>query len=354
MTTSLELTGQKLGDGTIISLDSGEKIFRLHSYEANPIVKPQDLGLTWREGDELRIGAVFNGGAEFFQKGVILTPRCHRNYHKGKFFDKRLGIERECMENYISEVWPLISEDGINFTRFKDVIIRADGSDHKDFTYGIEDIRITKYDEVYVLIGCGKIKPPFKGSNADRIAIYSTTDFEQITYHEIVESFDSRNAVLFPEPIGGRYHILLRFHPDIYIDILEADLDQLLNPSKHRKYWQKIYNRRSRNLLLEAGKYEHEREKIGPGPPAIKTSRGWLLIYHAVGEIDADIYSIYGLKEKIGRGYSVCSALLDLDQLNRVLCRTRYPIYIPSAPYELKGDHQYQVDVPAVVFPTGA
>ena len=38
----------------------------------------------------------------------------------------------------------------------------------------------------------------------------------------------------------------------------------------------------------------------------------------------------------------------------KVLCRTRNPIYIPSAPYELYGNDQYPVDVPAVVFPVGA
>ncbi len=42
----------KLGEGTIVSLDSGEVAFKLASFENNPIVKPQDLGLTWHEDDE--------------------------------------------------------------------------------------------------------------------------------------------------------------------------------------------------------------------------------------------------------------------------------------------------------------
>ncbi|MFQ6093655.1 MAG: hypothetical protein ACE5OR_13455, partial [bacterium] len=108
------------------------------------------------------------------------------------------------------------------------------------------------------------------------------------------------------------------------------------------------------NLLLEAGHYPHEREKIGPGTQVIRTERGWLLIYHAVGEIGDNICKAYGLREKIERGYSICAALLDLDDPKKVLCRTRNPIYIPSAPYELHGNDQYPVDVPAVVFPVGA
>ena len=247
-----------------------------------------------------------------------------------------------------------MSEDGIHFKKFNDMVIRGDGSEHKDFIYGIEDIRIIKIEYRYFLIGCGKIKPPFKAEKGDRIAIYSTENFKNIQYHGIVKSFDSRNAVLFPETINEKHYIILRFYPNIHLDYLEAGLEQLLNPAKHTKYWEKIYNRREETLLLEAKKFPHEKEKIGAGPQIIKTEKGWLLIYHSVGEIDKDICEIYGLKEKIKRGYSICAALLDLENPRKVLRRTKYPIYIPSAPYELLGNEEYPVDVPYVVFPTGA
>ena len=354
MIPSFNQTIQKLGDGEIILLNSGDTIFKMDSFRDNPIVKPQDLGLIWDEDGKLKIGAVFNPGAEIFQDKIILLPRCHQGYRKGKFFDKKFGIERSYLENYISEALPLVSDDGINFTRFRNVVIKGDGTDHQDFTYGIEDLRIIKYDHRFLLVGCGKIKPPFKGENADRIAIYSTEDFVNISYHGLVESFDSRNAVPFSEPINGRFYILLRFHPNIHLACLEAGIEQLLNPSKYKKEWGKLYEQRQQNLLLEAGYLAHEKEKIGPSTPLIKTDRGWLLIYHSVGEIEGDICKKYGLPEKIKRGYSICAALLDLENPEKVLCRTRHPIYIPSAPYELYGDEQYPVDVPVVVFPVGA
>jgi len=354
MISSFNQTTQKLGGGKIVTLDSGDTIFKMGSFIDNPIVKPHDLGLIWKENDTLKIGAVFNPGAEIFQDKVILLPRCHQGYRKGKFFDEKLGIERSYLENYISEVLPLVSDDGIHFNRFRDVVIKGDGTDHQDFIYGIEDLRIIKYDHRFLLVGCGKIKPPFKGENADRIAIYSTEDFVNISYHGLVESFDSRNAIPFSEPIDGRHYILLRFHPNIHLAYLEAGIEQLLNPSKYKKEWEKIYEQRQQNLLLEAGYLAHEKEKIGPSTPLIKTDRGWLLIYHSVGEIEENICKEYGLSEKIKRGYSICAALLDLENPEKVLCRTRHPIYIPSAPCELYGDEQYPVDVPAVVFPVGA
>ena len=350
----LDKSIQQLSNGSVVTLDNGEHIFKLGSFEGNPIIKPQDLGLTWHVDGELKIGAVFNGGAEVFQDRVMLMPRCHQGYFEGKFVDPGTGIERICLENYVSEIWPLVSEDGINFSRFRDIVIRGDGTDHQDFIYGIEDIRIIKYDQRYLLIGCGKTGPAFKAAKADRVAVYSTNDFVNITYHGIIESFDSRNAVPFPGLINGQQYMLLRFHPDICLDVLETGIDQLLSPDTHIKYWKEIYERRSNNLLLRAGGYPHEKEKIGPGTQVIKTDKGWLVIYHAVGEIEYDICKAYGLAENIERGYSICAALLDLDNPRKVLCRTRKPIYIPSAPYELYGNDQYPIDVPAVVFPVGA
>ena len=343
-----------LGNGKVEEIESGQTIFILDSYEKNPVVKPQNIGLTWYDNGKLKTGAVFNGGAEYFEDRVILLPRCHRNYRKGKFFDEKLGLERDCLENYTSEVWPLTSTDGINFSRFQNLAIRGDGTDHQDFAYGIEDIRIIKYENSYVLIGCGKTKPPFKGSNADRIAVYSTEDFVKTTYCGMVESFDSRNAVPFPTTVNGNLYTLLRFHPDIHIGLLKAGMNQFLNPAAHKDKWEEIYNMRNENLLLKAGLYPHEKEKIGPGPQLIKTDRGWLLIYHAVGEIDINICKAYGLSKKIERGYSISAALLDLEDPRNVICRTKNPIYIPSAPYELYGNEEYPVDVPAVVFPVGA
>ncbi len=350
----LESFAKELGDGEIIRIGSGEFIFKFSSFKENPIVKPQDIELTWYEDNILKLGAVFNGGAELFEDNVVLLPRCHHHYKKGTFYDERLGIERTCLENYISEVNCLKSADGIHFEKFNNVKIKGDGTDHKDFIYGIEDIRIIKQDQRYILIGCGKVEPAFKGKNADRIAVYSTRDFRNINYNGIIKSFDSRNAVLFSEPVDGNYYILLRFNPNIHIDILEAGIEQILNPSKYEHNWQKIYNRKNSNLLLKAGDYPHEKEKIGPGTQIINTEKGWLLIYHAVGEIGNDICKSYGLSKKINRGYSVCIALLDKDNPKKILCRTKNPVYIPSAPYELYGNDKFPVDVPAVVFPVGA
>ena len=343
---------QELSDGEIVKLNSDKFVFKLSSYKGNPILKPQDFGLVWEENGKHRTGAIFNGGAELYNNKIILTPRCHKRYNRVKSFDSQSGTDRYCLDNYLSEIWILESEDGVHFNRFNNLVIRGDGVEHRDFIYGIEDIRITRYSDFYWLMGCGKLKPPFKGGNADRIAIYSTKDFSNIKYHGMVSYFDTRNAVLFSDGMDNELYLLLVFYPNIHLAKIRAD--QLLNPTGYESEWKSIYRHRNSNLLIKAGEYLHEGEKIGAGPPPIKTERGWLLIYHSVGELSPDICKLYGVSGKIKRGYSVCVALLDLDARCKVIARTNTPVYIPSAPYELYGDAEYPVDIPAVVFPVGA
>ncbi|MHA2139824.1 MAG: glycoside hydrolase family 130 protein, partial [Candidatus Hodarchaeales archaeon] len=283
--------------------------------------------------------------------------RVHAEYQRGQFFDESLQIERIGFKNYISKIWILISEDGINFNRYHNTLIKGDGTSHEDFFHGIEDVRITKTNGQFLLIGCGKILPPFQGQigvKGDRIAIYSTLDFIDIDYHGIIEDIDVRNTVIFPESVSGKYYILLRFGKNIHIDVLEAGMNQLLHPSNYCSLWDQINNRRKKTKFLEAGSYPHEKEKIGPGPPPIRTEKGWLIIYHAVGEVNSSIARVYGLSQKINRSYSICAAILDLHNPSKVLCRTKYPIYIPSKPWELYGNEVYPVDIPAVVFPMGS
>ncbi|MHA2249980.1 MAG: glycoside hydrolase family 130 protein [Candidatus Kariarchaeaceae archaeon] len=354
--SSLDETITSAQDGSLDELSNGDTIFKLHSHPSNPIVRPEDFGQIWYDDGILKIGSIFNCGSTLFDGKIIIAPRVHSEYQSGQFFDETLGRQRFFFRNYISKIWILTSDDGINFERYNDGILKGDGTDHRDFIYGIEDVRIIQNNELYWLIGCGKVIPPFqgtKGNAGDRIAFYSTNDFQEFTYHGIVPEIEARNTVIFPELISDKQYIFLRFDGDIYINFLEHGLDQLRNPSHYEKLWDKMYQGRKNTLLLEKGSYPHEMEKIGPGPPPVKTEKGWLFIYHSVGEISSDLGNKYGVDAKINRGYSVCAALLDLDDPSKILRRTKYPLYIPCQPWELFGDEKLNIDVPAVVFPVG-
>jgi len=347
-------TFDNLGDGEIISINPNKRLFKLSSFHSNPIIKPQDFGLKGDKQDDWWPGAVFNPGAEVFNNGIVLTPRCHKNYKKVIFFDKKMGTERTGFENYISEILPLFSNDGIHFKQIDHISIQGNGINNKDFRYGIEDIRIIKLKDKYLLVGCGKVKPPFKGRNADRVAIYSTHDFKNIEYYGIITAFDSRNAIVFPETIEGKIYMLFRFHPNIHLDFLKAGFDQLFNPKNYKTEWKEIYQRKEKNILIKAGRTLHSKEKVGPGTQLIKTPEGWLLIYHSVGTIERNILLAYGIDSELKRAYSISAALLDLKNPKKIIAKSKYPIYIPHKPYELNGNKEYPIDVANVVFPTGA
>ena len=75
--------------------------------------------------------------------------------------------------------------------------------------------------------------------------------------------------------------------------------------------------------------------KVGAGAPPIKTDKGWLLIYHAIGEEDP------------GR-YKMGAMLLDIADPTKVLARSFRPILEPEEHYENEG-YKY-----GVAYPCGA
>ena len=84
--TSISNFSQKLGCGKTVAINREETIFMLDSFTGNPIIKPQDLNLTWKEDDGIHTGSVFNGGAETFNDKVILAPRCQSHYKKNHLY----------------------------------------------------------------------------------------------------------------------------------------------------------------------------------------------------------------------------------------------------------------------------
>ncbi|MCD4687602.1 MAG: glycosidase, partial [Anaerolineae bacterium] len=156
-----------------------------------------------------------------------------------------------------------------------------------------------------------------------------TDDFQRYRKLGVVgpDVFD-RNAVLFPEMVGGKLILIHRAESDIQIAFFD-DLDHLLDPGP--EFWPDYLRHLDDHKLLTQV-YPWEAKKIGASCPPLQTPEGWLLIYHGV---DMD------------HVYRAGAALLDLDDPRRVIARTAEPILEPEAPYELVGD------VPNVVFPQG-
>jgi len=125
----------------------------------------------------------------------------------------------------------------------------------------------------------------------------------------------NKNAVIFPRRVNDRYLMCHRLDPDIYIaysDDLRTWEDTILLMRPRSGFWDCV--------------------KIGAAGPPIELDEGWLLVYHGVD---------------VKRTYRLGVAILDKENPERVVYRSKIPILEPTEDYERFGF------VPNVVFSCG-
>jgi len=133
-----------------------------------------------------------------------------------------------------------------------------------------------------------------------------------------------KDALLFPEKIGGKYIIYHRIEPSIWVSYL----DQLEFPVPKENH----------SIIMgpRPGKM-WDFLKIGAGSQPIKTKYGWLMIYHGVD------------KERV---YRLGVMLVPLDNPERVIYRSPNPILSPETEHEI--GKPGETWIPNVVFTCGA
>jgi predicted GH43/DUF377 family glycosyl hydrolase len=207
--------------------------------------------------------------------------------------------------DFVSRIGYAVSQDGLRWNRLSDPVVSPHNG--RDDYRGVEDPRVTPLDGAfymtYTAYGVNSFFPMIARSE------------NLITWEDIgpLERAENKDHVLFPEKIGGRYAILHRRSPNIWI----AFSDDLRTWTDH----QIIMQPREDN--------DWDSASIGSNGVPIKTEHGWLLFYHGYEE------------EHI---YRQSVALLDLDDPTRVISRPREFIMEPVETWEIKGD------VPNVIF----
>ncbi len=189
--------------------------------------------------------------------------------------------------------------------------------------YHVYDPRITRIDkDLFVVVAMDT------GAGC-RLGLLRSTDLLHLEYLGTVSQADERNGVLFPERVQGCYLMLRRPNRPAADGSPRSGDTIELAASDDLLAW------RALGAVME-GRPHFWDELIGPGPPPIKTSRGWLLLYHGIA---THFHSV--------NVYQAGVALLDLEDPRRVLARGRENILEPREIYELTGQ------VPNVVFPAG-
>lgn len=225
--------------------------------------------------------------------------------HDGKY----IMIFRSHKMNGRSILGKATSDDGFNFTVDKEpFMVPATNGIFKDYEeYGIEDPRIVLVEGEYLITYSAYSR------YGVRIGLAKTTDFVEIERFSLITEADYRNVVIFPEKFNGLYARLDRPHSEI------SPWAIWISYSPDLRFWGES------KMIMKPMQYHWDEMKIGPGAPPIKTSRGWLNIYHGVfPTMDGSVYRL-GV------------ALHDLQDPAKIIAVGDDWILQPDEPYEITG-----------------
>jgi beta-1,4-mannooligosaccharide/beta-1,4-mannosyl-N-acetylglucosamine phosphorylase len=269
------------------------ELFKRHPH--NPLLTAED----W----PYPCNSVFNAGATKFEDDYLLLVRVED--HKGF---SHLTVAR--------------SFDGITNWRIDQrPTMPPLPEDYPEEMWGIEDPRITRIEGsdfwavAYTAFSRG----------GPLVSLATTRDFKTFDRLGPVMPPDDKDAALFPVRFDGRWAML---HRPVGSGWMGAHIWVSFSPDL--KHWgdHKIVLRARSGGWWDAN-------KIGLSPPPLETPEGWLMLYHGVRHTPSGCIYRLGL------------ALLDRNNLTRVLRRGDEWVFSPKVPYERDGD------VDDVVFPAG-
>ncbi len=237
-----------------------------------------------------------------------------------KHNDEYIMLFRSHKLNGRSIIGKAVSSDGYNFkVAPAPFITPATEGVFKEYeAFGVEDPRISYIDGEYLITYSAY------SQHGVRIGLAKTKDFKTVERFSLITEADYRNVVIFPEKFNGLYARLDRPHSEI------SPWAIWISYSPDLRYWG------DSKLIMNPVKYHWDEMKIGPGATPIKTSRGWLNIYHGVFPTMA------------GSVYRLGVALHDLHNPAKIIAVGDEWILQPEETYEITGY------VPNVVFTCGA
>lgn len=284
-------------------------------HPANPILTRADIHGPAPDWDD--VSSVFNPGAIREPDGTVHLV---------------LRVQNRGRE---TALFHATSEDGVHFTIDPAPIRLIGHEDDQAAAFHLYDPRLTRIeDSIYMMLAADL-------DNGCRLALAATKDWEAWDFHGFVSVDDNRNGVLFPETFAGHYLRLDRpnesgpsYDPSTGDAICLSSSETLLHWT-YRSAGGGYDPLRCEKPVLH-GRPHYWDERIGAGPPPLKTRDGWLLVYHGVATHFASVNL-----------YQAGAALLDLDDPRIVLARSRLNLLEPRELYETVGQ------VPNVVFPSG-
>jgi predicted GH43/DUF377 family glycosyl hydrolase len=226
-----------------------------------------------------------------------------------KYKDRYVMLFRSHLRNGRSIIGLAESEDGFRFRVLPEpFMVPADSEPFRTYEeFGVEDPRITFIDGRYLITYSAYSR------YGVRIGLAETEDFRSVRRIALISQPDMRNVVIFPEKIQGRYVRLDRPHTEIH------PWSIWISYSPDLIHWG------DSKIVIKPLPYHWDEMKIGPGAPPIKTSKGWLNIFHGV------------FKTMDGAVYRLGVALHDLEDPSNVVAVSDNWILQPEDPWEITG-----------------
>ncbi len=316
------------------------------------LITPKDIKPTSKL---LKVVGTFNPAAERLPNGDIVlyvrvaemlrkiedskfcySPRCSGKIKCNIKIDK---IKKEDVES--NSYFDCVLKDGTKRLTFishlRRVILDSSGFKGKsidskptfhglshDGELGIEDPRITKVGKDYYMT---YVALSIEGNISTHLAKSKNC----LNWKRLGPIFAEQNkdVVIFPEKIQGRYYAFNRPEgnfqfspPHIWISH-STDLIHWGHPRPVK--------------LSKKGHWDYAR--VGAGSPPIKTSKGWLLLYHGVKEESFNegiLDESLAMPKKISI-YSIGAALFDLKKPWKLIAKSPNPIIVPKKEYEKEG-----------------
>jgi predicted GH43/DUF377 family glycosyl hydrolase len=281
---------------------------------------------------------------------LYLLPRivAARNY-------SRIGIARVLFDD---------GDDPVGVERLGYALEPDESFERNPATAGVEDPRVTYVAALQHYLMTYTAYGPL----GPRIALAASTDlhtwrrlgpalFEyEPQFRADFNLYHNKDAAIFPEPVrgpDGRPCLAMFHRPDFSVGpdyravpsgiaeerpsiwLSYCPLDTAQRDLRALAFW-------GQHHLLAVPEQDWEILKIGGGTPPVRTSRGWVTLFHGVsGRI------LEGVDHQPEVHYAAGVLVLDLDDPRQVLYRSATPILKPDTTEEQSGI------VDNVVFPTG-
>jgi len=275
---------------------------------------------------------IWEGKDVFNPAAIVKDDKVYLLYRAEDFVGKHKGTSR---------IGLAISEDGLHFERLPEPVFYPENDEMKEFEWegGCEDPRIVEDEK-------GTYYLTYTAWNGDkaRLFIATSTDLLKWTKHGSVfeKAYNGKYSRAWSKAgsivckLKGNRMVATRINGKYWMyfgdtDIFLAHSDDLINWIPFEKDTLSGLGKTELFPVMSVRKDKFDSGLIEPGPPAILTDKGILLIYNSSNSTK------FGDPTLAANTYAAGQALFDKNDPTKKISRLDSTFFRPDKPYEIDG-----------------